>query len=142
MSGAILPRRRLVFRRMGTMEMKTFGAEAKQLLDLMIHSVYSNKEIFLRELVSNASDALDKRRFLALTEPSLLDKDTPLEITLTPNAAERTLTLADSGIGMSRQEVIDNIGTIAKSGTKEMLQQLKKDNKTSAPELIGQFGVG
>ncbi|MCC6807373.1 MAG: molecular chaperone HtpG [Deltaproteobacteria bacterium] len=124
------------------METKTFGAEAKQLLDLMIHSVYSNKEIFLRELVSNASDALDKRRFLALTEPALLDKDTPLEITLKPDAAARTLTLSDNGVGMSQQEVVDNIGTIAKSGTREMLQQHKKDGKGDAPELIGQFGVG
>ncbi len=106
----------------------------------MIHSVYSHKDIFLRELISNASDALDKRRFTALTNEALLPKDTPLEITLTPSASARTLTVSDNGIGMSEQEVIDNLGTIAKSGTREMLTKIKGEK--DAPDLIGQFGVG
>ncbi len=123
-------------------ERREFQAEVKQLLDLMVHSLYSNKDIALRELVSNASDALDKLRYAQLTQPELT-ADGELHIRLTPNAAERTLTIADNGIGMSRDEVIKNVGTIAKSGTKEFMAALKSaKNKASAPDLIGQFGVG
>src|SRR5258706_5753431 len=98
-------------------ETRSFGAEAKQLLDLMIHSVYSNKEIFLRELVSNASDALDKLRFLALTKPELLPEGHALEVRLAVDSKARTLSITDTGIGMSQDEVVENIGTIAKSAT-------------------------
>src|SRR5262247_3660514 len=95
-----------------------FQAETKQLLDLMIHSLYSNKEIFLRELISNSSDALDRLRFEALTRPELMEGDEKLEIRLDADRQKRTLTIHDNGIGMSRDEVIDNIGTIAKSGSR------------------------
>ena len=109
----------------------------------MIHSLYTDKDIALRELISNASDALDKLRFSALTSPELLPEGEELEIRLEPNADKRTLTIRDNGIGMSRQEVIDNIGSIARSGTQEMLKQLGKgDSGASTPELIGRFGVG
>jgi molecular chaperone HtpG len=122
-----------------------FQAETKQLLDLMIHSLYSNKEIFLRELISNSSDALDRLRFESLTRPELLadgeKTDEKLEIRLEADRENRTLTIADNGIGMSRDEVIANIGTIAKSGTREFLQPLSGDQRKDA-ELIGQFGVG
>ena len=118
-----------------------FQAEVKQLLSLMIHSLYSNKEIFLRELVSNASDAADKLRFEALANPALYDGDPDLKITLRVDKEARTLTVADNGIGMSRDEVIANIGTIAKSGTKEFLATLTGDQQKDA-RLIGQFGVG
>jgi len=118
-----------------------FQAEVKQLLSLMIHSLYSNKEIFLRELVSNASDAADKLRFEALANPALYDGDADLKITLRVDKEARTLTVADNGIGMSRDEVIANIGTIAKSGTKEFLATLTGDQQKDA-RLIGQFGVG
>ena len=124
------------------METHQFKTEAKELLDLMIHSVYSNKEVFLRELLSNASDALDKLRFEALTTPAL-QGDAPLEISLAFDSAARTLTISDNGIGMSHDEVVSNIGTIARSGTREFLQKAKAAGaKTDAPELIGQFGVG
>src|SRR6185503_6479154 len=96
-----------------------FQTEVRQLLNLMIHSLYGNKEIFLRELISNASDACDKLRFEALTDPGLFEADADLRIRVSYDKAARTLTIADNGIGMSRQEVIDNIGTIAKSGTRE-----------------------
>src|SRR5688572_14662900 len=118
-----------------------FQAEVKQLLSLMIHSLYSNKEIFLRELISNASDAADKLRFEALANPALLEGDPDLKITLRVDKEARTLTIADNGIGMSRDEVIANIGTIAKSGTKEFLATLTGDQQKDA-RLIGQFGVG
>jgi molecular chaperone HtpG len=120
-----------------------FQTETKQLLDLMIHSLYTNKEIFLRELISNSSDALDRLRFEALTNPTLLDGDDRYEIRLEPNEGQRTLSISDTGIGMSRDEVIANIGTIAKSGTREMREQLKggQENQHLA-EFIGQFGVG
>jgi len=120
-----------------------FQTEARQLLDLMIHSVYSNKDIFLRELISNSSDALDKRRFEAVKQPDLLAGDPELRIFLEPDRDKRTLSVTDNGIGMSRQEVIDLIGTIAKSGTREFIQRVKesKDQELSA-EMIGQFGVG
>ena len=118
-----------------------FQAEVKQLLQLMIHSLYSNKEIFLRELVSNASDASDKLRFEALTDKALLESDPDLKIRIAFDKAARTITVADNGIGMSRQEVIDNIGTIAKSGTREFFASLTGDQAKDA-NLIGQFGVG
>ncbi|MCP4680543.1 MAG: molecular chaperone HtpG [Deltaproteobacteria bacterium] len=124
-------------------ETMKFEAEAKQILDLMIHSLYSNKEIFLRELVSNASDALDKLRFEGLTKPELLEGAGELEIRVEMDKDARTLTVKDNGIGMSREEVMTNIGTIAKSGTKELLQRLKEAKAEEIPsELIGQFGVG
>ncbi|MCY4187971.1 MAG: molecular chaperone HtpG [Bryobacterales bacterium] len=126
-----------------TEETRNFEAETRQLLDLMIHSLYTNKEIFLRELISNASDALDKLRFRSLTDPDLLKEGEDLEIRLEADADARTLTVQDNGIGMSRQEVIDNIGSIARSGTQEMLKSLaaQKESKET-PELIGRFGVG
>ena len=118
-----------------------FQTEARQLLDLMIHSLYSNKEIFLRELISNASDACDKLRFEALTEAALLEEDPDLAIQVDVDRDARTITVTDNGVGMSRQEVIDNIGTIAKSGTREFVAQLTGDQTRDA-QLIGQFGVG
>jgi molecular chaperone HtpG len=118
-----------------------FQTEVRQLLQLMIHSLYSNKEIFLRELVSNASDACDKLRFEALTDAGLFENDPDLRIRVTYDKAARTLTIADNGIGMSRQEVVDNIGTIAKSGTREFFGRLTGDQAKDA-HLIGQFGVG
>jgi molecular chaperone HtpG len=126
-----------------TVETLQFQAETRQLLDLMIHSLYSNKEIFLRELISNASDALDRLRFEALTNPELLAGDETLEIRLDADRKNRTLTISDNGIGMSREEVIANIGTIAKSGTREMVERLKQgESKETIAEMIGQFGVG
>jgi len=118
-----------------------FQAEVKQLLDLMIHSLYSNKEIFLRELISNASDAIDKFRFEALSDATLYEDDTELKIHVSFNKEARTVTVSDNGIGMSRDEVIENIGTIAKSGTREFFQALTGDQRKDA-NLIGQFGVG
>ena len=123
-------------------ERHEFQAEVKQLLDLMVHSLYSDKDVFLRELVSNASDALDKLRFERLTHPELGGGDA-LEIRLERNREARTLAIVDNGIGMSRDEVVKNIGTIAKSGTKEFLSAAKeREGKELPPELIGQFGVG
>lgn len=118
-----------------------FQTEVKQLLQLMIHSLYSNKEIFLRELISNASDAADKLRFEAIARPELLEADPELKIRVTFDKDQRTLTISDNGIGMSREEVVDNIGTIAKSGTKAFLESLTGDVKKDT-NLIGQFGVG
>jgi molecular chaperone HtpG len=118
-----------------------FQAEVKQLLHLMIHSLYSNKEIFLRELISNASDAADKLRFEALSDASLYGTDADLGIQVSFDKAARTLTVSDNGVGMSREEVIANIGTIAKSGTREFFQALTGDQAKDA-HLIGQFGVG
>ncbi len=124
-------------------ETRKFEAETKQLLDLMIHSLYTNKEIFLRELISNASDALDKLRFGALTSPDLMPQGEELEIRLDVNSDKRTLAIHDNGIGMSRKDVIDNIGSIARSGTQEMLDKLGRKKSTDAmPDLIGRFGVG
>ena len=126
-----------------TVEKQTLGfqAEVKQLLHLMIHSLYSNKEIVLRELISNASDAADKLRFEALANNSLYEGDSELKIRVSFDKAARTVTISDNGIGMSRQEVIDNIGTIAKSGTREFFNALSGDQVKDA-NLIGQFGVG
>jgi molecular chaperone HtpG len=118
-----------------------FQTEVKQLLHLMIHSMYSNKEIFLRELVSNASDASDKLRFEAIANPELLEDQPDLRIRISSDEKANTLTIEDNGIGMSRQEVIDHLGTIAKSGTAAFMQQLTGDQKKDA-SLIGQFGVG
>ena len=118
-----------------------FQTEARQLLDLMIHSLYSNKEIFLRELVSNASDACDKLRFEALTDAALLAEEPDLKIRIAFDADARTVTVADNGVGMSHEEVIANIGTIARSGTREFVRKLTGDRAQDA-RLIGQFGVG
>src|SRR5690242_10855456 len=118
-----------------------FQAEVKQLLDLMVHSLYSNKEIFLRELISNASDAEDKLRFEALSDAALYENDSDLKIRVSFDKEARTITVTDNGIGMDRQEVINNIGTIAKSGTREFFQALTGDQRKDA-NLIGQFGVG
>ena len=122
-------------------EHMSFQAEAKQLLKLMIHSLYSNKEIFLRELISNASDAADKLRFEGLSDTALYESDPDLKIRIGYDKTARTITITDNGIGMSRQEVIDNIGTIAKSGTREFYNSLTGDQSKDA-HLIGQFGVG
>jgi molecular chaperone HtpG len=118
-----------------------FQAEVKQLLKLMIHSLYSHKEIFLRELISNASDALDKLRFEALARPELLQGGGELVITIEVDSQARTLTITDNGIGMSREEAVEHLGTIAKSGTAEFLARMTGDQKQDA-QLIGQFGVG
>ena len=118
-----------------------FQTEVKQLLQLMIHSLYSNKEIFLRELVSNAADAADKLRFEALTRPELLEGDGALRIRIEADPAARTLTIDDNGIGLSRDEAVAHLGTIAKSGTADFLKNLSGDQKKDA-NLIGQFGVG
>jgi molecular chaperone HtpG len=120
-----------------------FQAEARQVLELMIHSLYTNKEIFLRELISNASDALDRLRFEALSNPELMGPDDRLEILIETDPKARTLTIHDNGVGMSRDEVIANIGTIAKSGTRELLKNLKEQKSSDIlTSLIGQFGVG
>ncbi len=118
-----------------------FQAEARQLLKLMIHSLYSNKEIFLRELISNAADAADKLRFEALSDSALYEDDSELKIRVSYDKEARTITVQDNGIGMSREEVIENIGTIAKSGTQQFLESLTGDQAKDA-KLIGQFGVG
>jgi len=122
-------------------ERHEFQAEVRELLDLMIHSLYSHKDIFLRELISNASDALDKVRFEALSRPELAPVG-ELAITLEVDAGARTLAVHDNGIGMSRPEVVENLGTIARSGTREFLRLVREARATAAPELIGQFGVG
>ena len=124
-----------------TKETLGFQTEVSQLLKLMVHSLYSNKEIFLRELISNGSDACDKLRFEALTDPGLFESDPDLRIRIEVDRDARTIAISDNGIGMSRQEFIDNIGTIAKSGTREFLDKLTGDAAADA-RLIGQFGVG
>lgn len=124
-----------------TVETHTFQTEAKQLLKLMIHSLYSNREIFLRELISNASDAIDKLRFKALENVELLGEDTEYHIDITFDKEAKTLTITDNGIGMTHDEVISNLGTIAKSGTAEFMSHLTGDQAKDA-QLIGQFGVG
>jgi molecular chaperone HtpG len=125
----------------GSGERMTFQAEVNQLLQLMIHSLYSNPEIFLRELVSNGSDALDKLRFEAVSDDKLLTEDSELKIVVECDQDAGTVTVRDNGIGMNREDVVANIGTIAKSGTKQFLESLTGDQKTDA-KLIGQFGVG
>ena len=122
-------------------ETRGFQSEVKQLLHLMIHSLYSNKEIFLRELISNASDAADKLRFRALSDASLYEGDGELRVRVSFDQEKRTLTIADNGIGMNRDDVVDHLGTIAKSGTKAFLQSMGSDQAKDS-QLIGQFGVG
>ena len=122
-----------------TMEFKT---EVSKLLDIVIHSLYSNKDIFLRELISNASDAVDKIRYEGLLDQSKYENDTYWKIKLTPNKSAGTLTVSDNGIGMNYDEVINTLGTIANSGTKEFMKMLEEKNAKDAVELIGQFGVG
>src|SRR3712207_6635113 len=124
-----------------TKETLGFQAEVKQLLHLMVHSLYGNKEIFLRELVSNASDACDKLRFESLAHGVSIDDDREFRIRVSYDKDARTVTVSDNGIGLTRQEVIEHIGTIAKSGTREFFQRLSDDAAKDA-QLIGQFGVG
>ncbi|MFZ4625380.1 MAG: ATP-binding protein, partial [Rhodoferax sp.] len=119
----------------------SFQAEVAQLLHLVTHSLYSNKEIFLRELISNASDACDKLRFEAINDGGLYENDTDLQVKVTFDKDAKTLTITDNGIGMSAQEAIDHLGTIAKSGTKDFVSKLSGDQKADS-QLIGQFGVG
>ena len=126
-------------------ETRAFQAEVKQLLQLMIHSLYSNKEIFLRELISNASDAADKLRFEAIDQPALFENDSDLAIDVSFDKAARTITIADNGIGMSRDEAVEHLGTIAKSGTREFFSKLSSEQQKETADvgqLIGQFGVG
>src|SRR5882757_9440064 len=124
-------------------EQLEFQAEARQLLDLLVHSVYSDKDSFLRELISNSSDALDKLRIEAFQDKDLQVDTSDLHIELVVDKQQRTLTVRDNGIGMSRAEVVDLIGTIAKSGTAELLKKLKETKDAGASQdLIGQFGVG
>ncbi|MGB3621019.1 MAG: ATP-binding protein, partial [Ketobacter sp.] len=118
-----------------------FQAEVKQLLQLMIHSLYSNKEIFLRELISNSSDAADKLRFLSLSDADIMEGDGDLKIRLEFDKENNTVTLSDNGIGMNRDDVISHLGTLAKSGTSDFLKNLTGDQKKDS-QLIGQFGVG
>src|SRR5258708_6269843 len=124
----------------GVAETHPFQAEVAEVLNLMVHSVYSETDVFLRELISNASDALDKIRYEAIARPELLAGEDKLAIRIKPDAAAKTLTMSDSGIGMDRQELFDNLGTVARSGTKAVLQGMK-DAKEGLG-LIGQFGVG
>ena len=117
-----------------------FQAEARQVLELMIHSLYTNKEIFIRELISNASDAIDRLRFEALSNPELIGEDDRYEIVIESDPKSRTLTIQDNGIGMSREEVITHIGTIAKSGTRDLLEKMKESKSPdAAASMIGQF---
>ncbi|MEL0035866.1 MAG: ATP-binding protein, partial [Gammaproteobacteria bacterium] len=122
-------------------ETHVFQTEVKQLLHLMVHSLYSNKEIFLRELISNAADAADKLRFKALDDDSLYGDDNLLKIRVTTDKDAGTITISDNGIGMNRDEIVSNLGTIARSGTAEFLKNLSGDQKKDSA-LIGQFGVG
>jgi len=124
-----------------TTEKREFQAEVSRLLEIVAHSLYSEKEIFLRELISNASDACDRLRYQALTEPELIAGDANFRVVLEPDAKKRTLVIADNGIGMSRQEMIDNLGTIARSGTARFMKEFSGDQKADLA-LIGQFGVG
>ena len=124
-----------------SVETLEFQAETKRLLDLVVNSIYTNKEIFLRELISNASDALDKLHFESLTNRELLGDVENFEIFVVPDKDSKTITISDNGIGMTREEVINNIGTIAKSGTKAFLEKIR-ESEGATEELIGQFGVG
>ncbi|WP_133135443.1 molecular chaperone HtpG [Legionella rowbothamii] len=125
----------------GNQQTMGFQTEVKQMLHLVVHSLYSNKEIFLRELISNASDALDKLRFLALSDSALFENDSDLKISIHVNEKLKTITITDNGIGLSWDEAVANLGTIAKSGTKEFMSQLTGENAKDS-QLIGQFGVG
>src|SRR4249920_3797538 len=120
-------------------EKHEFGAEVGRLLDLVVHSLYSEREIFLRELVANAADAMDRRRFEALTDPALAPP-AEAKVRIVPDKSARTLLIADNGIGMGRQELIDNLGTIARSGTRAFVSELAEAKDSAG--LIGQFGVG
>jgi len=122
-------------------EVLKFGAETGKILNLMIHSLYTNKDIFLRELISNSSDACDKLRYHAITQPQLLKENPALKISIKVNDKERTLSITDNGIGMNRQDMIDSIGTIASSGTQKFMEQISGNNQKDV-QLIGQFGVG
>ena len=124
-----------------TSEKRSFQAEVSRLLDIVAHSLYSEKQIFLRELISNASDACDRLRSLALSEPKLIADAPEFRVVLTPDKAARTLTVADNGIGMGHDELIENLGTIARSGTAAFMQQLSGDQRKDMA-MIGQFGVG
>jgi molecular chaperone HtpG len=124
-----------------TQETRSFQAEVSRLLDIVAHSLYSEKEIFLRELISNASDACDRLRYAALTEPALAEGDAEYRVVLTPDKSARTLMVADNGVGMNRDELIENLGTIARSGTAAFMSQLSGDSRKDM-SLIGQFGVG
>src|SRR5215208_5340860 len=121
-------------------ETHSFQAEVAELLRLMVHSVYSETDVFLRELISNASDACDRLRYEAIAKPDLLSDDNPLKIRIAPDTSAGTLTVADTGIGMDRQELIDNLGTVARSGTRAFMNKLAEAKDGSG--LIGQFGVG
>ncbi len=123
-------------------EKKEFKTEVQQLLDLVIHSLYSNKDIFLRELISNGSDAIDRLRFEALSDKDLIKDDSEFRIKLYTDSESKTLRIEDNGIGMTREELETNIGTIARSGTRQFMEELKKGKEKNNPELIGQFGVG
>lgn len=125
-----------------TVQKLDFKTEVRQLLDLMIHSLYSHKEIFLRELISNASDAIDKARYESLTNSGILEGEREMKIRITPDKNAGTLTISDNGIGMTREEIIQSLGTIAHSGTQEFLKTLQTKEVKDNPELIGQFGVG
>ena len=122
-------------------EVHEYQAEMQKLLEILVHSLYTEREIFLRELVSNASDALSKVQLTTLTEEKVLDKDTELQITISLDEEQRKIVIEDSGCGMTKEELVENLGTIANSGTLKYLEQLKTENK-SAENLIGQFGVG
>ena len=125
-------------------ETHEFKTEVQQLLKLIVNSLYSNSEIFLRELISNSSDAIDRLRFLSQTQPDILGDDTEFKIKITPDAIKQTIEIADNGIGMTYDEVVKNIGTIAQSGTASFLKAIEQSRQQNAltPELIGQFGVG
>jgi molecular chaperone HtpG len=123
-------------------ESHAFQAEVAQVLHLVIHSLYSHKEIFLRELISNASDALDKLRFRALMDPSLISGDAQLEIRIVPDKTAGTLTIEDTGIGMTHEELVRDLGTVARSGSKSFLEQLRAKGEGKDLSLIGRFGVG
>ena len=123
-----------------TPQSHAFQAEVAKLLHLMVHSVYSDRDVFLRELISNAADALDKLRYAAIARPELLAADPALAITITPDKTARTLTIADNGIGMGADELVDNLGTIAKSGTQAFVENVRKAK--GEVQLIGQFGIG
>lgn len=130
----------------GDADKHEFQAETRMLLDIVARSLYSEKEVFLRELVSNASDALEKFRYTIHTagdkEAEYLEADRSLEIHIGTNKQDRTLTIQDTGIGMTKEELVSNLGTIARSGSKQFLEELKKEGESNAENIIGQFGVG
>ena len=124
-----------------TMEQHTFKAETRQLLNILVHSLYKDREVFLRELLSNASDALNRLRFEMLTNQDVLDPQAELKIRIQADKDARTITIQDTGIGMTRDEVIENLGTIAQSGARKFLE-LTREHKADPGQVIGQFGVG